>query len=202
MVFRSRHVALGAVVVGASLALTVPSATAEEPVAEDEAFDLGSDDEAFDLGDDDEASVLEAQGADEEAVSEWSFWLTGFLRSDWALWAERFEENPLAKGRQSLDLLTGFSWRFLKLDVAVHAEYDVAYLVERDSYDDATLEAYEGLVNTREVQLAASLGDFELTVGRQIVRGCLLDLGPQPFGDRAGDFALEQMLGAHSELRE
>ncbi|MDP6945441.1 MAG: hypothetical protein QF464_14935, partial [Myxococcota bacterium] len=37
------------------------------------------------------------------------------------------------------------------------------------SYDTATLETYEWLVNTREVQLAASLGDFEVTVGRQIV---------------------------------
>ena len=91
------------------------------------------------------------------------------MRTDWALWAERLDEQPLAKGRQSIDLATGFSWRWLKFDAAAHVEYDVAYHLEREGYDAATLEAYEWLVNSREVQLALSLGDFELTLGRQIV---------------------------------
>jgi hypothetical protein len=168
------------------LLLGVTPAWASEPPllaadGDDEAFDLGDDDEAFDLGDDDEAFDLgddEAFDLDEGVgegdlsfaePSEWTYWLTGFLRSDWALWSERFEENPLAKGRQSLDLMTGFSWRFLKLDVAGHVEYDVAYQVEREGYDAPTIEAYEWLLNTREVQLGLSLGDFEITLGRQIV---------------------------------
>jgi hypothetical protein len=145
------------------LCLGATPAMASEPLEaqpsaadEDEAFDLGDDDDI-----DDASSFIEP--------SEWTTWLTGFLRSDWALWSERLEGNPLAKGRQSLDVMTGFSWRFLKLDVAGHVEYDVAYQVERDGYDAATIETYEWLVNTREVQLALSLGDFEITLGRQIV---------------------------------
>ena len=137
----------------------------------DEAFDLGDEDEAFDLEDEDEAFDLgdEDEADSYEAPSEWNGWLTGFLRSDWALWAERLEESPLAKGRQSLDVMTGFSWRFLKLNVSGHVEYDVAYQVDRDGYDTATLQTYEWLFNTREVQLGLSLGDFEVTLGRQIV---------------------------------
>jgi len=139
-------------------------AHATEPV-EDESFDFGDEDESFDFGDEDADSAA----ATTEPPSDWRFSLAGFARSDSAVWAERFDTNPLAKARQSVDLTAGVSWRFLKLDVALHAEYDFAYLHERESYDAATLETYEWLLNTREVQLAASLGDFEITVGRQII---------------------------------
>ena len=167
--------------VGAAPAMALePTEPEPSALSADEAFDLGDDDEAFDLGDDDEAFdlgddeafELDGDAEDEasfQAPSEWSAWLTGFLRSDWAVWSERFDESPLAKGRQSLDLMTGFSWRFLKLDVAGHVEYDVAYHVERDGYGVPTLDTYEWLVNTREVQLGLSLGEFEITLGRQIV---------------------------------
>ena len=140
----------------------------------DEAFDFGGDDEAFDFESDDESfdfgdAEVDPDDGVVEAPSEWNIWLTGFLRSDWALWAERLDEQALAKGRQSLDLATGFSWRMLKLDASLHVEYDVAYQVDRGRYDAATLKAYEWLVNSREVQLGISLGDFEITIGRQIV---------------------------------
>ena len=106
---------------------------------------------------------------DAEAPPEWSFALTGFLRTDWALWVERFKDNPFAKGRQSLDLRGSFKWRWLRLVLHGHAEYDFAYLVERDSYDQPTLDAYEWQVTTREALAQISLGDFEITLGRQIV---------------------------------
>ncbi len=156
-----------------------PGGTAAE---EDEFEGLGDDDEFEGLGDDDELEGLgdddefEGMGDDSETGGDayepppqWSFALTGFLRTDWALWVERFEDNPFAKARQSGDLRGSFSWRWLRLILHMHAEYDFAYLVERDSYDQPTLDAYEWQVATREALAQISLGDFEITVGRQIV---------------------------------
>ncbi|MCB9788990.1 MAG: hypothetical protein H6744_20115 [Deltaproteobacteria bacterium] len=99
--------------------------------------------------------------------SPWAF--TGFLRSDEALWVERFKGNPLAKARQSLDLALSYKAGIVRLLLTGHGEYDLAYLAQRDSYDKPTLRAYEWQVTTREAFLALSLGRVELTVGRQIV---------------------------------
>lgn len=95
--------------------------------------------------------------------------LTGFLRSDWGFWAERFEHNPFAKARQGLDLKFTYREGFFRLLLAGHADYDFAYLVERDSYDGPTLRTYEWDANTREVEVAFSVGEWEITLGRQIV---------------------------------
>ena len=160
-------------------------APAEEPEREasepsDDAFDFGEDDDdafdfggegddAFDFGGDDDASS-------EPAPPEESDWLdylsiTGFVRSDWHLWSERFGdgENPWAKGRQNLDVAVGFKWEWLRVLLIGHAEYDFAYLYQRDSYDGPTLDAYEWQVDTREAMIQANFGAFQLTLGRQIV---------------------------------
>ena len=97
------------------------------------------------------------------------FNIRGFLRSDWALWAERFKDNPFAQGRQSLDLVMTYKQRVARMHLGVHGEYDFAYLHERESYDRPTLRTYEFDMRPRELYWAFSLGRAELTIGRQIV---------------------------------
>ena len=98
---------------------------------------------------------------------EWSVY--GSLRSDWALWTQRFDSNPLAKSRQSIDLNVRFKKGIFRLVLGGHAEYDFAYLYQRESYDQPTLDSYEWRVFQREALAALSLGPFELAGGYQIV---------------------------------
>ena len=178
---------LRAALAAVALALAAGPAAADEPArtspsAEDDEFDFGDSEEAggddeFDFGGesgDDEFDFGDggsSPSAEEPAGPDWlsHFSLTGFLRSDWHLWSERFETNPWAKGRQNLDLHLGFRWEWLRVLLTGHFEYDLAYLHERDSYDGPTLDAYEWQLDTREAQISASLGELELTFGRQIV---------------------------------
>lgn len=106
-------------------------------------------------------------GGDIAEASPWS--LTGFVRSDWGLWLERFDDNPWAKGRQMLDLELRFTEKVFRFQVAIHGEYDFAYLHQRDSYDEPTLDAYEWIVDLRESFFALSLSELEVTIGWQIV---------------------------------
>ncbi|NRA35472.1 MAG: hypothetical protein HRU17_19255 [Polyangiaceae bacterium] len=95
--------------------------------------------------------------------------LTGFFRSDAALWTERFDSNPVAQLRQSIDAQLGYKdgdWRFV---LAGHFARDFAYWVDRDSYDAVTIETYEQLALVREAFVNWSLQDVELSAGRQIV---------------------------------
>lgn len=133
----------------------------DEPAGDD--FDFGDDDEPDGAGAGGDASVPSLP----PPPSPWA--LTGSLRSDWALWAERLTDDPFAKGRQSLDLSLSYRAGIFRLVAAGHAEYDLAYLVGREDYGAPTLDAYEWQLNTREVLVALSPGDFEVTVGRQIV---------------------------------
>jgi hypothetical protein len=94
--------------------------------------------------------------------------ITGFTRSDVALWAERFDAQPVAKLRQNLDLDFRLKVDVFRMVVQLHGEYDVATLVERERFDAPTLEAYESKVNTREAFIAFELGDFQVTFGRLI----------------------------------
>ncbi len=125
----------------------------------DDGFGEDGDEDGFDGLDDDDETVEEARP--------WS--LTGFIRSSWSLWVERFDANPFAKGRQSVDLRFSYVDDWFKLVVAGHAEYDFAYLVERDSYDDPTLDAFEWQVDTREAFVSLSFANIQLSLGRQIV---------------------------------
>lgn len=93
----------------------------------------------------------------------------GFTRSALGVWTERLGDNPLGKARQSLDLWLRYRTRLVRVLLEGHAEYDFAYLVERDDHDEPTLEAYEWLVDTREAYAALRLGPAEVTIGRQIV---------------------------------
>ncbi len=174
MVVRSGHrgVALAAALAYSVLLAGVAIAQAPEPEeTEDDAFDFGDEDEggddAFDFGGEGD----EPPAAEEEPDFFDYLSITGFVRSDWHVWSERFGDgqNPWAKGRQNLDVAIGFKWEWLRVLLIGHAEYDFAYLYERDSYDGPTLDAYEWQVDTREAMVQANLGDWQLTFGRQIV---------------------------------
>ncbi len=143
-----------------------PASGAEDSGSGDEEEDPGADD-AFSFGEEDNQDSPAAPVTKPPPPSAWS--LTGFLRSDWALWTERLDSTPLAKGRQSVDLALGFKKGIVRVLLTLHGEYDLAYLVDRGSHDEPTREAYEWQVNTREALVALSLGEFELTLGRQIV---------------------------------
>ncbi|HMJ13595.1 MAG TPA: DUF1302 family protein [Polyangiaceae bacterium] len=95
--------------------------------------------------------------------------LTGFARSQWGLWLERLEDNPFAKGRQSLDLQLRLSTEHWRVVASAHGEYDLAYQLDRDSYDDATLDAYERLVDVRETYISGTLEPLEFTFGRMVM---------------------------------
>ena len=97
----------------------------------------------------------------------WSVY--GTVRSDWALWTERLSGNPFAKGRQSVDLNVRFKKNIFRLVLSGHAEYDFAYLYQRDSFDQPTLDSYEWQLFPREAFAGLTLGRFELTAGYQVV---------------------------------
>jgi len=136
---------------------------------DDDGFGEDGDDDGFGEGDGDGDGFGGLDDADVtiEPPKPWS--LTGFIRSQWSLWAERFDGNPFAKARQNIDLKYTYVDSFFKVVLSGHAEYDFAYLVERDSYDDPTLKAFEWLVETRDVYVAFTFGDVTLSLGRQIV---------------------------------
>ncbi|MCP4602233.1 MAG: hypothetical protein GY847_17235 [Proteobacteria bacterium] len=136
---------------------------------EDESDSVGFADNSGDEVKDDVKNDVDDEAKHETAPSRWA--LTGFARSDWGLWVERFDrdENPFAKGRQSLDLDLRYQWEFLRFKVSGHLEYDLAYLHKRDSYNEPTLDTYEWLVDFRETYISASFDFFDLTTGWQIV---------------------------------
>lgn len=96
--------------------------------------------------------------------------LTGFVRYDIGLWAQRIDDDQaFAKDRVSLDL--AFRWRSdpWRVVAEIHGEYDAAYLADRDRFDEPTLDTYEARILSGEQYAAVSLGAFEITLGRQIV---------------------------------
>lgn len=95
--------------------------------------------------------------------------MTGFMRFDPAIWTRRLDDRPLAKARTSLDLSLELTLEHTRFVVSGHGEYDAAYLIDRDGYDDAQIEAYELRFLNGEQFLATSIGPFEITLGRQIV---------------------------------
>ncbi|MEZ4463399.1 MAG: DUF1302 family protein [bacterium] len=131
------------------------------------AQDWGGDEDWIGGGDD-FADVKEPDAADLKAdTSRWS--LTGFARTEQALWTRRLADRPWAKGRQSLDLSLDYGGESLRLKLSGHGEWDAAYLVDRDAVDAAQLEVYELRYLDGEQYIAQTAGEFEVVFGRQIV---------------------------------
>ncbi len=134
-------------------------AESSQELAQEEAGDDFEDD---DFGDDEFQHKEVAPTASSNAS------LVGFSRSNAAFWAERFDDQPLAKLRQSLDVDFRLKADTFRLVVQLHGEYDAAMLVERDRFDAPTLEAYETKFNTREAFASFQFGDFQVALGRLI----------------------------------
>ncbi len=191
----TRAGAAAALLVATGLALGVAPAAADAPQVaadgagategtddgeatggEDEAFDFGDEapavppaegpattgDQAFDFGDTTSTpAVLSAPG--------YTLSLTGFFRSDAGLWVERLRDEPLAKARQSLDLVGAWRWGRWSAGLATHAEYDLATHVDARRLDGATIDAYRGLIDLRRAWLGVELGDLAVTTGLQVL---------------------------------
>ncbi len=111
--------------------------------------------------------------------------LTGFYRSDWSTWAERWggddARRAWSRGRQGLDLIYTWKRDALRVRLHGHGEYDLRYLGDdlhdidadlpgaTDDFDDATARVHGRQLVPREALAALSLGAVEVTVGRQIV---------------------------------
>jgi hypothetical protein len=153
----------------------------EPPAEEEQPEDDGWGEEEEDFF----APVADAEIDEPEPPPAGSLTLDSFVRTQEALWIERFNDNPFAKARQNLDADLRYKKPFpvgnsefgLRLVAGVHLEYDFAYLHERDSYDDPTLDAYEWQILPRETFIALSYEALELTFGSQVVtwgRGTVL----------------------------
>jgi hypothetical protein len=93
----------------------------------------------------------------------------GFLRSTWGLWLERFDDNPFATARQSLDMWLRYRSNNFRVLVEGHLEYDLAYLYRRDDYESPTLDAYEWLIDARDAYVEYTKGRFAAKFGRQVL---------------------------------
>lgn len=168
---RSTSWIAAAVVAAMALTTLAPRASAQTPPD-----DWGEDDDGF--GDDDDGIDIDDSDLELDRVNPLS--LTGFLRTDWGFWAERFGDDvpgkgraPWARGRQSLDLVMTGKWDWFRFRVQGHAEYDLRYLgdqlEETDDFDQPTEDEYAWQILPREALVAFSFGPAELTLGRQIV---------------------------------
>lgn len=137
--------------------------------AESDEAGWGGEDEGEGEGNDDAAGFADAPEVAPVDETPSPFSLTGFARSQWGLWLERLEDNPFAKGRQNLDLQLRFSTEHWRVVASAHGEYDLAYRVDRDDYDAATLDAYEHLIDIRETYVSGTLEPLEFTFGRLVM---------------------------------
>ncbi len=161
--------ALAMLSVSATNAIATPPA---EPAKDAEADDWGDDGADWEDNAAVQAAISEPTAATAiggDGASNLS--LTGFLRSDWGVWTERFGdgEEPFAKGRQSVDLKADYGSGDLEAIVSIHIEKDLAYDHDRARFDAATLRDYGSLFQLREAFIAYSAGAWEWTFGRQIV---------------------------------
>lgn len=95
------------------------------------------------------------------------FHMGGIYRINTGVWAERLDKSSLARARQSFDLNIERKTKHLKFLFAGHLEYDAAYIQNRDSFDQPTLNAYEFLAHMREAYMQWSLEKWDITLGRQ-----------------------------------
>ena len=143
-----------------------------QPEDEDEdEDDWGSDDDGWGEGDDVGFADIEVDTASIAVSTPSTIRISGFYRSDTAVWLERFDDdgNPFAKARQNIDMVLRYKVGPVRMVGALHLEYDFAYLYERDTYDQPTLDTYEWDIQGREMFIGVELGPLDLAIGRQIV---------------------------------
>ena len=101
-----------------------------------------------------------------EEVSPWT--LSGYLRTQEALWINRLDTEPLGLSRQTAELTVRYRKGAVTGVATGHGEIDPYYLTT-DNYDDATRDVYGYLLQPRELFVAVEQGAFELSAGRQKV---------------------------------
>jgi hypothetical protein len=82
---------------------------------------------------------------------------------------ERFDSNPLAKARQSFDAHLRYRKGPYRLAASLRAARDLAYRVERNTYTESTLDAYERQILLNEAYGNWSTSHFDIVLGKQIV---------------------------------
>ncbi len=93
----------------------------------------------------------------------------GTVRTTESLWVQRFDTDPFAKARQSVDLWSRYKAENVRAEVSVHTEIDLPYWLNRDDWDDQTFDTYAWQVVPREALVAVSAGPLEITAGRQLI---------------------------------
>ena len=135
-------------------------------VAGEESADVtaSADDDAFNFGEAAEVKTLApAPTAAPSPIS-----AGGSLRTVTGAWVEKDPARPsrFAQARESVDLWARYKDHRYTLHAGGHAEYDLAYRVDRESYDPYTLDTYEYVVEPREVYANGNWGLVDATVGR------------------------------------
>jgi hypothetical protein len=138
-----------------------------------DAIGFGGAGDAVGFGD---SGSSETPSAEPTPTAEHNLSLNTRLTTQEALWTERLEEHALAKARQSLDLdlryktgLTGIAAEpvNIRLVAGAHLEYDLAYLVDKSYYDQATIDTYRSQIVGRDTYIAVSYQPVELSFGLQ-----------------------------------
>jgi hypothetical protein len=141
----------------------VTFAFAQAPVANDESTmaedDWGEEDDGVGF---DEVDLTPKQNIETR-----DYHASGIYRINTGLWTERPTKDSLARARQAFDLTVEKKTRSYRLVLAGHVEYDAAYLYQNDAFDQPTLNAYEFLAHFREAYGQWSLGNWDITLGRQ-----------------------------------
>ena len=127
--------------------------------------DLGDDFGGFD--DLDKISLTPSASVASSPIS-----VSGFARTQWAMWTLRPIEDSWAKGRQNLDLSATYKRSDWTLRLEGHLEYDLLYLTE-GPFDPVQKEEYHSryIGGTQSISKRFALGEGSLTLstGRQIV---------------------------------
>jgi hypothetical protein len=99
---------------------------------------------------------------------------SAYAISELALQAEQTHPSRVSMLRGTLGARLNFVHRVraavvLRAMASARVEYDAAYLIERERWDEPSLEVYELLLLPEETYVGLKLGFFQLTFGKQIV---------------------------------
>jgi hypothetical protein len=151
--------------------VSAPSSVSTSSSADSIGFGVGGNGDAVGFS---EAPIGESETQAAPATSNLA--LKTSLRTQEALWTERLDSQALAKARQILDMdlryRTGIKGLLpdpidIRLVGGAHLEYDLAYLIDKKSYDQATIDTYRSQIIGRDTYISATYQIVEVTFGRQ-----------------------------------
>ncbi len=148
-----------------------PGAT-DAPATDDAGWGDGDEGDEGGWGDDDDSGGFADADVAAPVADKKPFPLSfgGSLATSEAFWLEpRQDHSAFAKARQSADLWLGFRQGIVRAKLSGHGEYDIAMEVNKDEWDQATLDEYRQQLALREAWLSLSTGPLDTTLGRQVV---------------------------------